>query len=416
VVVKHQRIHTNPMFFVVLALLVALDWYAFQGIRTLTSTWPAVWAQSVRWGFWVASLLPVLMVLPGRDFWNQYPGVRQTLSVVFSLYVGFLVSKLIFVLPLLIEDVARIATGITAKSGDRFMPSRRLFVSQVAIGLAAVPFTAFLYGILKGKYDYTVHRHTLRIAGLPEAFRGVTITQISDVHAGSFDNLSAVQRGLDMVADLKSDLLVFTGDMVNNRSTEFEPWVEAFGRLQAPLGKFSVLGNHDYGDYFSWPSAEDKAQDLTLLKNYHREAGFRLLLNENINLEKDGERITLVGVENWGKGFVQHGDLNKALENAPSDTVKVLLSHDPSHWEEHVKNHQTHIHLTLSGHTHGMQMGVEIPGFKWSPIKYRYSKWAGMYAENERFLNVNRGFGFLGFSGRVGIWPEITQIELMPLG
>ncbi len=402
--------------FVVLFVMVLLDVYTFQGVRTLTAGVPAPWGVALRWGFWVVSIAPLLLVLLGREFWAQHPNARQAVSIVFSLYLALLFAKLVFVIPHLFDDAVRLFQGVTGlykSDRDTFLPERRKFVSQLAIGMAALPFSSIVYGILKGKYDYKVHRHIVRIPGLPKAFEGFTITQISDVHAGSFDSRSAVQRGLDMITDLNSDLLVFTGDLVNNRSDEFAPWVDAFARLKAPFGKYSILGNHDYGTYYPWANETEQAADLAQLKNFHADAGFRLLLNEHVDIEKDGERIALVGVENWGKGFIKHGDLNMALSTAPADSVKILLSHDPSHWEEHVKNHDTHIHLTLSGHTHGMQMGVEIPGFKWSPIQYRYAKWAGLYEENNRYLNINRGFGFLGFSGRVGIWPEITVLELV---
>lgn len=405
------------VFFLFLFLLFLIDWYAFQGIRSLTEGWASPWGAAMRWVYWIVSVAPLSLALLGRDYYVQHPGARQMFSIVFSVYLGLLISKLVFVIPHLLEDMVRLFQGVTGWHDKRhvaFLPERRRFVSQMAIGVAALPFTAFLYGIFKGKYDYKVHRHTIPIPGLPDAFKGFTITQISDVHAGSFDSRSDVLRGLDMIADLDSDLLVFTGDMVNNRSEEFAPWVKDFGKLRARFGKFSILGNHDYADYFTWPSREDKARDLDQLKQYHAEAGFRLLLNEHVNLEKDGQQLTLIGVENWGKDFVKHGDLTKALQHAPAETTKILLSHDPSHWEMEVKNHHTTIHLTLSGHTHGMQMGVEIPGLRWSPVKFRYPKWAGLYRENNRYLNVNRGFGFLGFSGRVGIWPEITVLTLQP--
>jgi predicted MPP superfamily phosphohydrolase len=404
-------------FLLFLSLLFLIDWYAFQGVRSLTEGWSGHWGAAMRWAYWMVSLAPLSLLLLGRDYYTQHPGARQVVSIVFSVYLGLLISKLVFVIPHLFEDLIRLFQGITGwhdKRHEAFLPERRRFVSQMAIGVAALPFTAFLYGIVKGKYNYKVHRHTVRIPGLPEAFKGFTITQISDVHAGSFDSRSDVLRGLDMIADLDSDLLVFTGDMVNNRSEEFAPWVQDFGALKARFGKFSILGNHDYADYFTWPSKEDKARDLQQLKQFHADAGFRLLLNEHVNLEKDGQQLTLIGVENWGKDFVKHGDLSKALQYAPADTPKILLSHDPSHWEMEVKTHPTTIHLTLSGHTHGMQMGVEIPGLRWSPVKFRYPKWAGLYTENERYLHVNRGFGFLGFSGRVGIWPEITVLTLEP--
>jgi predicted MPP superfamily phosphohydrolase len=247
---------------------------------------------------------------------------------------------------------------------------------------------------------------------LPQAFDGFTITQISDIHSGSFDSMAGVQKGIDMAKTQKSDLFVFTGDLVNNAAFEIEPYLEKFGSIKAPYGQFSILGNHDYGDYIEWNSDQEKAANLDKLKQHHKTLGYRLLLDENVTIEKGGQKISLIGVQNWGRGFIQVGNLDKALEGVPKDAFKVLLSHDPTHWEDHVRYHPTNIDLTLAGHTHGAQFGVEIPGFRWSPVKYKYLDWAGLANEKNRYLYVNRGFGFLAFSGRLGIWPEITVIEL----
>jgi predicted MPP superfamily phosphohydrolase len=291
-------------------------------------------------------------------------------------------------------------------------PARRKFISEVAVLVAAIPFSSFFYAMLKGKYDYRLHKTTLYFDDLPEAFDGFTITQLSDIHSGSFDNVAAMQKGIDMARAQKSDLFVFTGDLVNNAAVEIEPYLDRFGSIKAPYGQFSILGNHDYGDYIEWKSPEAKAANLETLKQHHKTLGYRLLLNENVTIEKGGQKISLIGVQNWGRGFIQMGDLNKALQGVPKDAFKVLLSHDPTHWEDHVRYNPANIHLTLSGHTHGAQFGVEIPGFKWSPVKYRYLDWAGLANHNQRYLYVNRGFGFLAFSGRLGIWPEVTVIEL----
>jgi hypothetical protein len=252
----------------------------------------------------------------------------------------------------------------------------------------------------------------LFLPDLPENFDGFTITQISDIHAGSLDSVKGVMRGIDLINAQKSDLFVFTGDLVNNQATEIEPWIEMFKQITAPSGEFSVLGNHDYGDYIRWNSADDKVENLQRLKANHDKLGFRLLMDENVLISRGGNKIALLGVENWGLGFGQRGNLNKALAGLDPKMIKILLSHDPSHWDAEVKKHPLNIHLTFSGHTHGMQFGIEIFGFKWSPVQYRYRNWAGLAHENGRYLYVNRGFGFLGFAGRVGIWPEITVVEL----
>jgi len=268
------------------------------------------------------------------------------------------------------------------------------------------------YGMLKGKYDFRLHKQTLFFDDLPEAFDGFTITQISDIHSGSFDNTEAVQRGIDLAKAQKSDLFVFTGDLVNDAAYEIEPYLSHFSQLKAPYGQFSILGNHDYGDYIEWNSDAEKAANLEKLKQHHKTLGYRLLLDENLALEKDGQKISLIGVQNWGRGFIQIGDLDKALKGVPEDAFKILLSHDPTHWEEKVRFHPTTIHLTLAGHTHGAQFGVEAAGLRWSPVQYRYLDWAGLANEKNRYLYVNRGFGFLAFSGRLGIWPEVTVITL----
>ena len=294
------------------------------------------------------------------------------------------------------------------------IPSRRRFISALALGIAALPFGALLYGMFRGKYRYKVLEYVLTFEDLPEAFDGYKISQISDIHSGSFDNAEKIAYGIDLINQQQSDVLFFTGDLVNNTASEMEPWMSAFSKLKAKDGVFSVLGNHDYGDYVSWTSPEAKEANLNRLKEIQQEMGFKLLLNEHKYIERNGEKIAIVGVENWGKGgFKKAGDLNKAIAEIKENDFKILLSHDPSHWEAEVIPHAQHFHLTLSGHTHGMQFGIEIPGWiKWSPVKWRYKQWAGIYKELGQYINVNRGFGFLGYPGRVGIWPEITVITL----
>ena len=295
-----------------------------------------------------------------------------------------------------------------------YMPERRRFISMMALGLAALPFGSLLYGMFKGRYNYKVLSYEVFFDDLPDAFDGYTITQISDIHSGSFTNANKVQYAVDLVNEQKSDLILFTGDLVNDLASEMEPWKDVFATLKASDGVFSVLGNHDYGDYYNWSDQNLKKQNLADLKELQGKMGWKLLLNEHTHIIKNNEKIALVGVENWGKGgFKKAGDLNKAVEGLDDNEFKILMSHDPSHWKEEVIPHKQKIQLTLSGHTHGMQFGIEIPGFiKWSPVKYRYKEWAGIYKEGADFLNVNRGFGFIGYPGRVGIWPEISVITL----
>ncbi|MGB5371171.1 MAG: metallophosphoesterase, partial [Flavobacteriaceae bacterium] len=329
-----------------------------------------------------------------------------------------LTFKIITVIFLFSEDLFRLLAGIYTKlfgtTKEFTFPERRRFLSLIAMGIAVVPFGALLLGMYKGKYNYKVLKYEMAFDDLPEGFHNYQITQISDIHSGSFDNRKKLEYAVNLVNEQGSDAILFTGDLVNNKTEEMVPWKSLFATLKAKDGVFSVLGNHDYGDYVDWDTPEEKAQNLTALKQLQRELGFDLLLNESRYLQKGNDRIALIGVENWGKGgFKKAGDLKKAVANIDKNDFKILMSHDPSHWEAVVIPDEYHYHLTLSGHTHGMQFGIEIPGwFKWSPVKWRYKQWAGIYEEMGQYINVNRGFGFLGYPGRVGIWPEITVITL----
>ncbi len=326
----------------------------------------------------------------------------------------YFVSLLVFVITEVLTDVYRLITGVIKylSEGNFTYPERPLNSTYLGILLASLIIIVFVYGIVKGKYAYRIIKHTLYFDDLPDAFEGFKLVQISDVHAGSLNNPKAVQKGIDLINRQHADLFVFTGDLVNNKAEEIKPYINHFSQIKAPFGQFSVLGNHDYGDYVKWESETAKRENLQQLKKHHTEIGFRLLLDEHIVLQKNGQRIILAGVENWGLGFGERGDLEKALQATAIDDFKILLSHDPTHWEAKIKDNPSKVHLTLAGHTHGMQFGIEAFGIKWSPVQFHYKHWAGIKKENNRFLNVNRGFGFIGFSGRVGIWPEITLIEL----
>ncbi len=405
---------------IMLAVSLLLDGYVFSGLKTLTSGWKSErWRQVVKWGCLVVSLGVTVLFFSGLSSFRRAVGMRPYHEWMLSLFLVFLITKLFFGLVLLIGDIVRLFYGIidhftrpAARAGEPFFPGRRKFVSEIAVLVAALPFTAFMYAMLKGKYDYRVHKQTLEFDDLPDAFDGFTITQISDIHSGSFDHRQAVQRGIDLARAQQSDLFVFTGDLVNNAAWEIEPYLDMFSTLKAPYGQFSILGNHDYGDYIQWDSEQQKADNLQQLKAHHATLGYRLLLDEHVVLEKSGQKMALIGVQNWGRGFIQIGDLDKALQGVDKDAFKICLSHDPTHWEEKIRYHPTTIHLTLSGHTHGAQFGVETAGWRWSPVQYRYLDWAGLANEKDRYLYVNRGFGFLAFSGRLGIWPEITVITL----
>ncbi len=291
---------------------------------------------------------------------------------------------------------------------------RREFIGKLSLGIAAIPFLGILHGLWIGKYNFRVISKTLFFEDLPDAFDGFKVLQISDLHSGSFDNKEKIAYAVDLINEQDADLFLFTGDIVNTKAEEFLPWVDTFkGLKDFTYGKYSVLGNHDYGEYVLWPSVEAKEANFKSIKDLHKKVDFNLLLNQNVSISKDGASIKLIGVENWGKNFKQAGDLELASKGVGVKDFKILMSHDPSHWEYEVKNHSNNYHLTLGGHTHGLQFGIEIPGIiKWSPIKYMYKQWAGLYEHLGRYVYVNRGFGFHAFPGRVGIWPEITVLEL----
>ena len=408
------------VFLIIAAITLLMDWYVFYGLRTFVADFQSQrLRQVVTWGFLVISVGITAVFLLGFGSFSTARGMTPFHEWMLSLFLTFFFTKLFFVIILLLGDIGRLFYGLGDRvvngektKGQPFFPARRKFISEVAILVAAVPFTGFFYAMLKGKYDYKLHKQTLYFDDLPDAFDGFTITQLSDIHSGSFDSIESVQKGIDLAKAQKSDLFVFTGDLVNNAAWEIEPYIERFGQLKAPFGQFSILGNHDYGDYIQWDSEAEKAANLEQLKGQHKKLGYRLLLDENLELEKNGQKISLIGVQNWGRGFIQIGDLDKAMEGVDPDAFKILLSHDPTHWEEKVRYYPSKIHLTLAGHTHGAQFGVEVGGLRWSPVQYRYLDWAGLATENGRNLYVNRGFGFLAFSGRLGIWPEVTVITL----
>lgn len=398
---------------IIIVLFLLCEIYTFVAIKTVVrSRW-------ILWAYAAVSIFVIAYVV--WSFFNHFDrSVGQTKHTLFTVGLVLLtvIPKLIIGSILLFEDVFRFFSGaIRAFTGDNsqsFFAERRKFVSQIALGIAAIPFLSLLYGMTKGKYNFKVRKETLYFHDLPENFDGFTITQISDVHSGSFDNKEEIEHAIDLINQQKSDVILFTGDIVNTHAEEMYKWIDTFKRIETPpMGKFSVLGNHDYGEYIDWPSREMKDKNFADIKGLHDKIDFKLLLNENVKLKKGDQEISLVGVENWGIGFKQAGDLAKASEGVSKDDFKILMSHDPSHWEHEVKNHADNYHLTLSGHTHGMQFGIEIPGFfKWSPVQYRYEQWAGLYENLGRYIYVNRGFGFHAYPGRVGIWPEITVLEL----
>jgi predicted MPP superfamily phosphohydrolase len=395
-------------------VLFVIELYAYQAFRTLIKLkWVLV-------SYQIISLALFVFIIYSFTLFDRSVGQTKQTMFTMALLLLVYVPKIVMSIILLGEDVFRLAAGsvnyfVGNSANTDFLPSRRKFVSQVGLGLAAIPFLSLIYGIFEGKYNYKVVKQAIHFPDLPDAFDGFTITQISDVHSGSFDDPEKINYAIDLVNEQNSDLILFTGDIVNTHAKEMHPWIGIFNRIEKPkYGKYSVLGNHDYGEYVTWPTQVAKDENFEAIKNLYDQIGFTLLLNEHTFIEKDGDKIALVGVENWGHNFKQAGDLKKASQHLTKEDFKILMSHDPSHWEHVVQHDEKHFHLTLSGHTHGMQFGIEIPGyFKWSLAQYVYKQWAGLYENLGRYVYVNRGFGFHAYPGRVGIMPEITVIQLI---
>jgi predicted MPP superfamily phosphohydrolase len=381
---------------IILFIIFLLNWYVLSGLLSLSSS------PYIAPVFWTVITTIAAAVLYGFSRMARH-GLDLFLKIATHIALTLVVAELMMAILLFLGDTYDVIAGVP----------RSIYWVEACFLLMLLTIFLFVYGMVFGKYNYKVIRHTLFFEDLPENFEGFKLVQISDVHAGSLNNPKAVQRGIDLINNQEADLFVFTGDLVNNKAEEIKPWLSYFSQIKAPYGQFSILGNHDYGDYIKWGNlGDDKARNLQQLKVYHRELGFRLLLDEHVHLKKDDQHIVLAGVENWGIGFGERGVLKKAMAGTTAAEFKILLSHDPTHWESQVKSFVPNIQLTLSGHTHGMQFGLEAFGIKWSPVKYRYKHWAGLKTENDSVININRGFGFIGFSGRIGIWPEITVIEL----
>jgi len=410
-------------FLITLGLVVLGEIYSFVLVRSAVRNLPNPW-KAILFGLYI--LLTLLtwgsLFFFRKIDWAHLPHMARNIFVAFT--IGFFVAKILIATVMLIDDLRRLFLGLTfrlfpsAKATTLSMGegiSRSQFLKSIALVLGGLSVSGFLYGITN-RYNYQVKKIRIKFKNLPERFRGLRIAQISDIHAGSFDSHDAVLRGVEKLMEQKPDIIFFTGDLVNNKAEEIKPYIDIFSRLKAPLGVYSILGNHDYGDYVQWDSPEAKAANLEELKQIQAQMGWKLMMNEHVILEREGEKIAILGIENWGAkaNFPKYGNLRQAYEGLAEKDVpfKVLLSHDPSHFDAEVQSRFTDIDLTLSGHTHGMQFGVEIPGIKWSPVKYVYSKWAGLYQVGRQYLYVNRGYGFLGYPGRLGILPEITIIDL----
>jgi predicted MPP superfamily phosphohydrolase len=406
-----------------LVLIAVVDTYAFTGFRVLIQDLTPWLKKSMVIAYWSLTAFVIISLLM-FNYGHPESWPKGFRNVVFMTWILSLITKLFFIFFLLIDDIWRAmqwlwykfqggGTTEVVSSEGKTIP-RSEFLMKAAALFSAIPLVGMTYGMISGAHDYIVRRQKVKIKDLPDAFVGLRIVHISDIHVGSFQSKEPVRRGIQKILDQKPDVVFFTGDLVNNEASEMEGWVKEFARIQAPLGVFSVLGNHDYGDYKNWETIEEKRNNLQRLKNIHAEMGWRLLVNENHVLNKDGQQLAILGIENWGaKGrFPKYGKMKEAYQGTEKIPVKLLLSHDPSHWDAQVRTEYKDIQLMFAGHTHGMQFGIDNQLAKWSPVQYMYKQWSGLYIEEGQQLYVNRGFGYIGYPGRIGITPEITVIEL----
>lgn len=407
------------IFFVFAILFVLIDFYMFQAVLNVSKNYTPVWKTTFRYAFWIPTIISLFALL----WWAVADPYKYGASVRSWMITGlaaFYISKTMGVLVLFIDDIQRGVQWVASlfqKSTSAGLPGNAIprseFLSKTALVAASLPFGAMAYGIISGAHDYRIRRVTVKLPDLPKSFDGLRIGQLSDIHSGSFYNKTAVTGGIEMMMAQKPDLIFFTGDLVNNKAEEVKEYFDVFSKLKAPLGVFSVTGNHDYGDYSQWDTANAKRKNFSDFMAAHKLMGYNLLMNDHRFIQQGADKIAIIGIENWGAGrFSKYGKLDKAHAGTEEAAVKLLLSHDPSHWDAQVRPHYPDIDIAFAGHTHGFQFGVEIGGIKWSPSQYIYKQWAGLYKEGRQHLYVNRGFGFLGYPGRVGMPPELTIMEL----
>lgn len=407
-------------WWVIVIVMLLIDLYVFTAVRTVSqnSSDRMKWTiYSIYWFISAAGIITIIL-FPFVQFFQTNIVFR---NYVFAILVGLFFAKIIGSVFFLVDDLRRGGMWLMAKlfpaTGANFAQqaaiTRSTFISWLGIAFGGGLFATLLYGF-SNKYNYQLKKIKLAFNNLPSNFKGLKIVHISDIHSGSFNDKAAVLRGVEMVMSAKPDLVLFTGDLVNDKADEMHDYMDVFNKINAPMGVYSTLGNHDYGDYTSWPTPEAKKENLERLKNVHAQLGWRLLMNEHVVLEKDNHQIALLGIENWSAfgNFPKYGKMSEAYPGSEKYPFKILMSHDPSHWDAEVRTKYPDIDIMLSGHTHGMQFGLENPYFKWSPVQWFYKEWAGLYEEGKQKLYVNRGYGFIGYPGRVGILPEITLIEL----
>ena len=402
---------------IILTITLVMDYYGFTAVRTAfqaSSDRTKTLAYLFYFGLTAFVLIYFILGLIYNFRENSTPVTRFMTGI----FMGIFVSKLILVLFLLLEDSTRLFSytyNTLVKPNQKLHTSRRQFLDSIFLGIAGLPFLAFIHGMVKTAHDYKLWKVKVPIKNLPAALEGLKIIQISDIHSGSFSDKEPLKKAVELINSLKPDLFFFTGDLVNNKASEYLPYIEVFKDIKAEYGQYSILGNHDYGDYLEWDTPELKNENFQSVKDYHRQSNWDLLCNENRILDIRGEKLALIGVENWGAKmhFTRQGNLKKAYRGVEEITTKILLSHDPSHWDAEVREQCQDIQLTLSGHTHGMQFGVENKWFRFSPVQWFYKQWAGLYSEADQHIYVNRGFGYIGYPGRIGIRPEIAVLTLM---
>ena len=402
---------------IILTITLVMDYYGFTAVRIAfqaSSDRTKTLAYLFYFGLTAFVLIYFILGLIYNFRENSTPVTRFMTGI----FMGIFVSKLILVLFLLLEDSTRLFSytyNTLVKPNQKLHTSRRQFLDSIFLGIAGLPFLAFIHGMVKTAHDYKLWKVKVPIKNLPAALEGLKIIQISDIHSGSFSDKEPLKKAVELINSLKPDLFFFTGDLVNNKASEYLPYIEVFKDIKAEYGQFSILGNHDYGDYLEWDTPELKNENFQSVKDYHRQSNWDLLCNENRILDIRGEKLALIGVENWGAKmhFTRQGNLKKAYRGVEEITTKILLSHDPSHWDAEVREQCQDIQLTLSGHTHGMQFGVENKWFRFSPVQWFYKQWAGLYSEADQHIYVNRGFGYIGYPGRIGIRPEIAVLTLM---
>jgi predicted MPP superfamily phosphohydrolase len=416
-----MRTPTGVVIFI--SVLLLLDLYFFQAVKTVSQNLSPRAKTIIYAVYWAVTILTVLGFLMFVYTEQNFLG-KKIRTYLFAIVIGLFLAKATALIFFLVDDLRRgiqfLAgrlffnnTDVDTMSGDGI--SRSVFLSWLGIAAGTTLFGSLVYGFTN-QYKYQIKRVKLAFDNLPASFKGLRILQISDIHSGSFMDKKAVEHGVDMIMKENADLILFTGDLVNDKATEMENYMNVFNKLKAPMGVYSTLGNHDYGDYVQWPiEGVSKEQNLINLQKVHAQLGWKLLMNEHVALERNGESIALLGIENWSAKarFPKHGRMDLAYAGTEKYQFKILMSHDPSHWDAEILPKYDDIDLMLSGHTHGMQFGVELPGFKWSPVQYMYPQWAGLYESGKQKLYVNRGFGFIGYPGRVGELPEITIFEFV---